>query len=241
MKVVMPIAGSGSRFQKVGVMTPKPLIPVLGKPMVQRAIESVQWVPYSDFIFIARKDHEEEYGLVTKLRQLLSKNITVVYTPDVTEGAACTILLAKKYINNNEDILVMDTDHYFISNLKDDIKKNRSNTSGVLLVFNEEEKDPKWSFTKVDKNGYVIEIAEKKPISKYANVGAYYFSHGFDFVWGAERMIRKGLKINGEYYVAPVYNQLIERGDKVTISVVSERWEMGTPEDLKYFEDNFKD
>ncbi len=239
MKVVMPIAGRGSRFLKAGITTPKPFIPVMGKPMVQRAIESVPWVPHSDFIFIARKDHEDKYGLVTKLRKLLGKNIKVVYTPDVTEGAACTVLLARDLINNDEDVLIMDTDHYYKSSVEEDIVKKPKDVKGIILVF--EDDDPKWSFTKVDKRGWVVEIAEKKPISKYANVGAYYFSHGRDFVWAAEEMIKKGLKVNNEYYVAPVYNQLIERGDRLSISVASSMWEMGTPDDVKFFETNFKE
>ncbi len=239
MKVVLPIAGRGSRFLKEGITTPKPLISVLGKPMVQRAIESVPWVPHSDFIFIARRDHQEEHGLVTKLKKLLGDKITIIYTPDVTEGAACTVLLAKDYINFDEDILIMDTDHYFISDLEKQTKKRPKNLNGFILVF--EDDDPKWSFTKIDKRGWVVEIAEKKPISKYANVGAYYFSHGRDFVWAAERMIKKGLKVNNEYYVAPVYNQMIERGDRLGISVVSQMWEMGTPADVEYFEKNFKE
>ena len=239
MKVVLPIAGRGSRFINAGFTTPKPLILVLGKPMIQRAVESVPFVDPSDLIFIVREDHQKDFGLVDTLFTLFGDKISIVYTKDVTEGAACTVLLAKKLINSDEDLLIMDTDHYFVSSLGRSIKNKGVNIKGIILVF--EDDDPKWSFTKVDKDGYVVEIAEKKPISKYANVGAYYFSKGTDFVTAAETMVKKNIRVNNEFYIAPVYNQMLAKGDKLTILKVDQMWEMGTPADLKYFEENFKE
>lgn len=237
MKVVIPIAGLGSRFLKVGITTPKPLISVLGKPMIQRAVESIPFVNNKDIIFIVRKDHVDKYHIITKLKELFGKKVGIIITDSVTEGAACTVLLAKGLINNQEDLLIIDSDHYFKCDLPSLVKTKDEDIKGIVFVF--ENDDPKWSFTKVDDSGYVVEIAEKRPISKYANVGAYYFSCGSDFVWAAEKMISEDKKVNGEFYVAPVYNEMLTRGDKIIISQVEYMWEMGTPQDLDFFVKNF--
>ena len=238
MKVVMPIAGRGSRFTNVGIKIPKPLIPVLGKPMVQRAVESIPFVPLKDYIFIAQKDHQKKFGLGDKLKELFGKDVKIIYINKVTEGAACTVLLAEDLINTNEDLLLMDTDHYFKATLEKAIEEKELEVSGIIPVHLSN--DPKWSFTKIDRKGDVIEVAEKKPISKYANVGSYYFSRGKDFVWAAKKMIKKNIRVNNEFYVAPVYNQLVNDGHKIKILIADEMWEMGTPSDLEYFVKNFR-
>lgn len=238
MKVVMPIAGRGSRFINVGITTPKPLIPVLGKPMVARAIDSIAFVPAANFIFIAQKAHHKNFGLGDKLKELLGTDIKIIFIDEVTEGAACTVLLAEDLINSQEDILIMDTDHYFKCALEEAINEKEDEISGIIPVHLSN--DPKWSFTKVNRKGHVVEVAEKKPISKFANVGSYYFSKGKDYVWAAKQMVKKNIRVNNEFYIAPVYNQLIERGDKIKILIADEMWEMGTPADLEYFEKNFK-
>lgn len=235
----MPIAGRGSRFANAGITIPKPLIPVLNKPMVARAVESVSFVPHPDFIFIAQKAHEEKFGIGNRLRELFGNGVRVIFADEVTEGAACTVLLAENLINNEEDILIMDTDHYFKCDLERAIKEKEDDVKGIIPVF--ESDDPKWSFTKVNDEGNVLEVAEKRPISKYANVGSYYFSKGSDFVWAAKQMIGKNIRVNDEFYVAPVYNEMIKRGDKIKILIAEEMWEMGTPGDVEYFEKNFKE
>lgn len=240
MKVVIPIAGRGSRFTQVGILTPKPLIEVLGIPMVKRAVGSIPFVRSQDLIFIARRDHEAEFGLTKQLNQLFGADITVLFVDQVTQGAACTVLIAKDLINNDQSLLIMDSDHYFKTDLQHRLTHLSPDTDGLILVFKIEANDPKWSFCKVDEQGYVTQVAEKVQISNLANVGCYYFSKGSDYVWAAESMINKQLLINNEYYVAPVYTQLIEAGKKIEIQVVDEMWEMGNPQDLKYFEENFK-
>ena len=235
MNIVMPAAGLGSRFTAKGITTPKPLIAILGKPMVRWAVDSLPFAKPSDLIFIIRKEHVDEHGLDRKLKETFSPEIRIIVIDYVTEGAACTVLLAKEFINNDEPLIVSDCDHYFrnegYNNLVTDTPDG---ISGVIPVFKAE--GDKWSFTKFDENFVVSQVAEKVPISNYANIGAYFFSKGRDFVSAAEEMIAKQLKIKNEYYVAPVYERLLARNGKIMAAVCEEVWGLGTPEDVERFE-----
>ena len=102
-----------------------------------------------------------------------------------------------------------------------------------ILTF--ESVHPKWSFAKVNNNGLVTEVAEKKPISNNATVGIYYWARGSDYVKYAERMIEKNRRVNNEFYVCPVFNEAIEDGKKIKIFPVKNMWGIGTPEDLQVF------
>lgn len=239
MNIVMPIAGRGSRFLAKGITTPKPLIRVLGKPMVKWAVDSLPFAKPSDLIFILRKEHVDNYRIDEKLREIFSEDIRIITIAYVTEGAACTALLAKKLIDGDTPLIISDSDHYFrnkhynelTTNIPDDVR-------GVIPVFKAE--GTKWSFTKFDANHIVEQVAEKVPISSYANIGAYYFSKGNDFVAAAEEMIKKNLRVNNEFYVAPVYQQLLNRGAKIMAAECEEVWGLGTPEDVALFEKNYK-
>lgn len=234
MKVVMPIAGLGSRFTKVGIETPKPLISILGKHMAEWAADSLPFVSRDDFIFIVRQEHVDQYKIDEELKRIFSPKVTILVINYVTEGAACTVLLAKEHINNDEQLIVTDCDHYFLNEKYQEMIE-REDVDGLIPVF-ECDGNPKWSFTKVDENWKAEEVAEKKAISKYANIGAYYFRKGKDFVAAAEEMIAKDARVNGEFYVAPVFQQLIENGKAIYAALSEEVWGLGTPEDVEKFE-----
>jgi len=181
MKIVMPIAGLGSRFTKVGINTPKPLIEILRKPMIKWSRESIPFAKDEDFIFIVRKEHVDKYQIDKKLKTIFSDKVKIIVIDYVTEGMACTVLLAKEFINNDEQLIITDADHYFKNESYYEQLQHPENfpdVQGAIPTF--EASDPKWSFSKVNEDGYVVEIAEKVPISPYANVGEYYFRHGKD-------------------------------------------------------------
>lgn len=245
MKAVFPMAGRGSRFQKIAHLRPefrrpKPLIDVAGKPMVQWAIETIQrMVAFDpkDCIFVCLQEHEDQYQISTRLREIVGPDITVYFTPEVTEGAACTALLAKPSINNDEDVLFMDCDHFILCEKFREAREEALNSGVAGLIPTIESTDPKWSYSQTDAEGNVIRTAEKEPISTHASVGIYYFTHGKDFVWAAEQMIKKNLRHgpNREFYMCPVYNELIVAGKRVRI-VPAEVWlSLGTPEELDQF------
>ena len=233
MNIVMPIAGLGSRFTKVGIHTPKPLIKIFGKEMAKWAAESIPFVKPEEFIFILRQEHVDQYKLDQQMKTLFPgcKTITINY---VTEGAACTVLLAKEFINNDEPLIVTDCDHFFVNQKYNSIVQNPpEGLKGLIPVF--EAEGEKWSFTKMNEENVVSQVAEKQRISPHANIGAYYFRHGHDFVWAAENMIANNERVNGEFYVAPVYQQLLNRGDRIMAMVSDEVWGLGTPQDVELF------
>jgi dTDP-glucose pyrophosphorylase len=237
MNIVIPMAGRGSRFKEAGYEQPKPLIEIKGKPMVKWATDALSYSEDS-FIFIILKEHVDEFQLDEKLKQLYSDKIRIMATDGITEGAACTVLLAEELINNDDELIVYNADQHFKGDLKAAIESLPPEVIGMIPVFSAT--NPRWSFAKADSDGMVTEVAEKIPISANATVGLYYFKHGKDFVWAAKEMIQKDIRRNNEFYVCPIFNELIQRGDKIKIFHVDEMWGLGTPEDVEYFKKYYK-
>ena len=231
MNILIPMAGAGSRFEQAGYTFPKPLIDVNGKPMIQRVVENINID--ATHIFIVQKSHYEKYSLQHTLN-LISPGCKIVQVDGVTEGAACTTLLAKEYINNDEPLVLANSDQYvdwdssqyMYSCMTDDI-------DGSILTFNSTH--PKWSYAKTNDQGFVTEVAEKKPISENATVGIYFWKKGKDYVDCAESMINKNIRVNNEFYVCPVYNEAILKNAKIKTFHIEKMWGLGTPEDLDTF------
>ena len=165
---------------------------------------------------------------------VLQPNCKIIELDHVTEGAACTTLLAKKYINNSDPLLIANSDQYIKWNSSKVIYDiNSKNLDGAILTF--EAIHPKWSYAKCDEKDFVTEVAEKKVISKNATVGVYFWKHGSDYVRSAENMIKKNVRVNNEFYVCPVYNEFLLSKKKIKIYNVEEMHGLGTPEDLNNF------
>lgn len=236
MNVLIPMAGAGSRFAQVGYTFPKPLIEVRGKPMIQVVVENLNIE--ANYIFIVQKEHYEEYSLQALLN-LISPDCSIVQVDGLTEGAACTTLLAKEFINNEEPLLIANSDQFIDWDSNECLYAfSADGIDGGILTFHSTH--PKWSYAKLDSDGFVTEVAEKKPISENATVGIYYWSKGSDYVKYSEEMISKDIRVNNEFYVCPVYNQAIEDGKKIRIKNVDGMWGLGTPEDLNFFLDHRK-
>lgn len=231
LNILIPMAGRGSRFSDAGYTFPKPLIEIQGKPMIQWVINCLNME--ANYIFIIQKEHQKKYNLKSLL-STLKPNCKIVELDDVTEGAACTTLLAKKYINNDKPLIISNSDQYieWDSN-KTMYDFTNKNYDGGILSF--EAYHPKWSYAKTDENNLVTEVAEKKVISKNATVGIYYWKKGSDYVNYAEKMIKKNIRVNNEFYVCPVFNEAIKDKKKITISNIKEMHGLGTPEDLENF------
>jgi NDP-sugar pyrophosphorylase family protein len=228
------MAGRGSRFLEKGFPLPKPLISVNGKPMIQIVIENLNLD--ARYIFICRKEHFEKYSL-KELFNNIAKNHEVVILDEITEGAANTVLTAKKFINNDEELIIANSDQWVDWNSNHFLSfMRRKNADGGILTFIAYDK--KWSFVKLNDEGLVIEVAEKKPISNIATVGIYYYKKGNYFVKAAENMIQKNIRVNNEFYIAPTYNEMISDGKKILPYSVSKMKGLGTPEDLQRFLDD---
>jgi HAD superfamily hydrolase (TIGR01509 family) len=236
LNVLIPMAGAGSRFEQAGYTFPKPLIDVRNKPMIQVVVENLNIK--ANFIYIVQKSHREKYNLDTLLN-LITPGCKIVEVDGLTEGAACTALMAKEFIDNNQPLFFANSDQFVEWDSNEFMyKMNETEADGGIVTF--EATHPKWSFAKVDENGLVTEVAEKNPISNIATVGYYYWKHGSDFVKYAEQMIKKDIRVNNEFYVCPVFNEAI--GDKKQIRTfnINKMWGLGTPEDLSYYLEHYK-
>ena len=246
LNIVVPMAGLGSRFIKAGYQTPKPFIDVDGIPMILRVVNNLTPMEPYRFIFLARRDHEDY------IRQHMSFATNVIYVDEVTEGAACTVLLAKELINNEDSLIIANSDQLVrwndkdvvrnangiywkeSNNIQDMLNEARSNMrSGSIATFHATH--PKWSYAQVGNNGLVMRVAEKKVISNLATVGIYYYRHGRLFVTAAERMIEKDVRVNNEFYVCPVFNEMIESAQTIGVYPVKSMVGLGTPEDLNLY------
>ncbi len=233
MKILIPMAGEGSRFAKEGYTFPKPLIDVRGKPMIQTVVENLDFD--SEYVFLVRKKHIEQYsGILDTLDRITNGRFNYVEVDGLTEGAACTALLAEKYIDSDEGLLIANSDQ-FISYEPENFNTVKSLSGVDSIVFTFNDVHPKWSFVKTNSRGFVTEVAEKRPISNIATCGIYWYRRGSDFVKYAKQMIEKDIRVNNEFYIAPVYNELIQDGKSLIPFYVSQMWGLGTPEDLKRF------
>ena len=231
MNVLIPMAGAGSRFEKAGYTFPKPLIEVNGKPMIQVITENLN--VDARHIFVVQKEHYEKYNLKSLLK-LISPKCEIVQVSDVTEGAACTTLLAKEFINNDEPLLIANSDQFVEWESNEFMySMTADEIDGGILTFTATH--PKWSFAKLNEDGFVTEVAEKKPISNIATVGIYYWKKGSSYVKFAEQMIKKDIRVNGEFYVCPIFNEAINSGCKIKTYHIDKMWGLGTPEDLSRF------
>jgi HAD superfamily hydrolase (TIGR01509 family) len=231
LNVLIPMAGAGSRFEQAGYTFPKPLIEVNGKPMIQVVIENLNLD--ANYIYVVQKAHREKYNLDTLLN-LLTPGCKIVETDGVTECAACTALLAKDYIDNDNPLFFANSDQFVEWDSNEFMyKMQETNADGGIVSFTATH--PKWSFAKVDENGLVTKVAEKDPISDIATVGYYYWKHGSDFVKYSEQMISKNIRVNNEFYVCPVFNQAIADCKQIRTYNAESMWGLGTPEDLNIF------
>lgn len=240
INIVIPMAGLGSRFADVGYKKPKPFIDVDGKPMIVRVLDNLNY-PDANYILIARKEHlEKERELVGQIEK--EYNAKFIGIDKLTEGTACTVLYARKYINNELPLLIANSDQIVDISMSEFINDCfERNLDGSILTFEDIELNPKWSFAKLDSNNLVIEVKEKEAISEFATVGVYLFNKGSDFVDSAIDMIIENDRVNNEFYTCPVYNYFIKNGAKIGIYDIefSSMHGIGTPEDLELYLKHF--
>jgi len=236
LNVLIPMAGAGSRFEQAGYTFPKPLIDVKGRPMIQVVTDNLNIK--ANYIYVVQKEHREKYNLDTLLN-LITPGCKIVETQGVTEGAACTALLAKEYIDNDSPLFFANSDQFVEWDSTEFLyKMNETDSDGGIVTF--KATHPKWSFAKLNDKGVVTEVAEKKPISDIATVGFYYWKKGSDFVKYAEEMIDENIRVNNEFYVCPVFNQAINDNKIIRTFNIEKMWGLGTPEDLKNYLENYK-
>ncbi len=237
LNIVLPIAGRGSRFATAGYSLPKPLIPVHGHPMIDVVVRNVRPARPHRFIFVALREHLEHAGMREALEQV-APGCSIVPVDHVTDGAACTVLLARDLIDNDDGLMLANSDQWVDISIDDYLgEMTRQRADGLIMTM--KASDPKWSFVGLDCRNMVTRVVEKTVISDEATVGIYNFNRGRDFVRAADHMIAMNLRVNNEFYVAPVYNELIARGARIAIYNVGREAAgmhgLGIPSDLDRF------
>lgn len=225
LTIVIPMAGDGSRFREAGYDVPKPLIDIHGYCMVERVISNIA-DQYDRVILIAREEHRD--ALINS-PLWHKKNILFRFLGEKTEGTACTILKVAKLINNNDPLLIANSDQ-FIKYDRAAWLRHIDLADASIMTFRAS--DPKYSYVRLDQDGFVAEVAEKRVISELATCGVYYFKRGSDFCEAANRMIANDLRVNGEFYTCPVFNEL-PMHFTTSIFPVEEMLGLGTPKDLE--------
>ena len=239
LNIVIPMAGGGSRFQKAGFTLPKPLIPVFGRPMVQVVIDNVRPSMPHRFIFIVQRAAVAQHRLDVLLRQW-APGCKIAMLDGITEGAACTVLTAKTLIDDDNPMMIANSDQYVELDIDDYLASmDRQQADGMIMTMWADH--PKWSYVRFDSEGRPCEVVEKQVVSNEATVGIYNYRRGRDFVAAAERMIAKNLRVNNEFYVAPAYNEMLASGARLCLYNVGREYAgmygLGTPEDLAIFHD----
>jgi dTDP-glucose pyrophosphorylase len=236
LNIVVPMAGHGSRFASAGYVDPKPLIPVLGKPMIAWVIQNLRPNQDHRFIFICQRDHIQHYPLC-RLLEKEAPGCIIIEVSEVTQGAACTVLLAKQYIDNDNPLMIANCDQFIDVNINHYLAAMDSCVDGLIMTMSE--RDPKWSYVGFNEKGQISRVVEKEVVSDEATVGIYNYQHGADFVRAAQQMIDQNLRVNNEFYVAPAYNEMIAAGKNIAhfnVGCVGKGMHgLGTPQDLEQF------
>ena len=226
------MAGMGQRFVDAGYTDPKPMIDVLGKPMVFQAIDSMGID--GEYTFIGQDPLFNNMDIINKFVRFREKS-GFIGLNFITRGATDTVLKAIDLIDNDIPLIIVNCDQIVKWNPDTFINLLNGSADGVIALF--KNSDPKWSFAELDANGNVIRVAEKDPISDNASVGIYGWKRGSDFVKYAKQMIEKDIRVNGEFYICPVYNEAIQDGKTIVSMFVEEMHGLGTPEDLRTYLD----
>lgn len=224
MNIVIPCSGLGSRFVAAGYSVPKPLIPIKGKPMIEHVLENIA-LPSDKIYIVCLAEH---LPLFTSTNLLHCGNVCFVPQRGRLQGAVASVLLAKVFIDTDEPLIIANSDQWICYDKKT-FREDVCINDGTIMTF--ESDSPKWSYARTNVDGRVLEVAEKVVISPYVTCGVYGWRRGQDFVDAALQMMAKDITTNGEFYVCPIFNEMLN--DCVYIHRVEEMYGMGTPEDLE--------
>lgn len=233
MNVVIPMAGRGSRLSHDPSQRPKPLIEVQGQPLWEWAVRCLPLDSAERIVFICLREHAEKFDLDSEIRSTLKgRPVSIVMLDDVTDGQLRTVVLAESELMLDAPLLVFNADSWF-HHSEDEFLRTAEACDGILGVAPQE--GDRWSFARLDRDGLVVEVAEKRRISDHACTGLYYFRNTRRFLADAHEMFSEGDQTIGEYYVAPVYQRMIARGEQVQVTVADHFFPIGTPDELAIF------
>ena len=228
------MAGRGSRLAGHPSGLPKPLIEVAGRPLWEWATRCLPIDSAAQLIFVILREHEERYGLSVRLRSAFrTTQVETVVLDGVTDGQLRTVVESKHLLQEEDSLLIFNADTWFRHDVGDFLTA-ADRFAGVLGVA--QRPGDQWSFVRTNAIGEVVEVAEKRRISGLACTGLYHFASTLQFMEDALTMFAGGKSINGEYFVAPLYQLMIDRGERLTTAFAAEFFPLGTPKELLDFD-----
>lgn len=236
INVLIPMAGKNQYFAESEYPFPKPLIEIGQKTVIEHVISNLTSINAKvQFIFVMNATDCRKFHLDNTLNILTDDKCKIIRLENETKGAACSALMAVRHIANNKPLIIANADQIFEGSLKDLVSDFKDSDAGVMTF---ESVHPRWSYVRLNGNQQVVETAEKRPISRDAIAGLYYFKQGKDFVDSAMRMIQKDSSINGNFFISPTLNEMILLGKKITtIKVDRENYHtFYTPQKIKEYE-----
>jgi len=242
MNLLLLMAGPSDKYREAGHAYPKNLVEVEGRPIIQHVMENVApLIGAKDRLTLVLNREEIQRFHTDNVARLLAPTVQICEAPGKTAGAACSALLAIDKIDNDDPLVICNGDQVIAANLPaavSDFKKRQ--LDGGIIVF--EDVHPRWSFVKCNAEGLVVEAAEKRPISRMATAGFYYFKHGHDFVKAAERMILKDSHVDGAFFVCPAYNELLLENARVGVFSIPRQnyFSLATPQGAQLYAEYLK-
>ena len=240
MNILLLMAGDSKRFEDAGYLYPKNLIEIAGLPLVERVIGQLDSLRMNGarLIVVIQEDEAKQFHTGEVIR-LLVPDATVVAVPRLDSGAACTALLAIEEIDPDVPLLVFNGDQVLTEGLQDALEDFAArDLDGGVIVFLAVH--PRWSYVKTGSDGLVLEASEKRPISRNATAGTYYFKRGEDFLRATMRMIGKDAHVQGRYFICPAYNELVLEQARIGIYEISQSayFSLSTPQGVQQYEEH---
>ena len=241
LQCVIPMAGASKRFFDAGYEHPKYMIEVNNKTLFEWSLSSLPLALIDQFVFVVLKEHEQQFDLKNFIKSKLNKLLTIDKKIDVqlkqleeqTRGQAETVFLAKERFDMNKELLIYNIDTHFKSKSLSKKILAKDKDDGIIGAFMDSSNNENWSFAVCNDHGVVLKTTEKEKISDYALTGFYHFRKAGNFFDVAEQAIQKNDRTHNEFYIAPMYNELIRKNQRYMIDVVDNFIPLGTPKDIK--------
>jgi hypothetical protein len=183
--------------------------------LIEKIIQNTSKFLNVKYSFVFLENESQKYHL-DKIVSLIAKDSKCVLVPDHTQGSACTALICASQLDQEGELLIISANELVDLDLTSvvDNFKERKLDAGTLIFRS---LNPRYSFVSLDQYGFVKQTAQKEPISENATVGIFWYAKTSDFVNGAKNLIRKDAKVDGKYFVAPVFNELVLRHKKIGV------------------------
>jgi dTDP-glucose pyrophosphorylase len=215
---------------------PKSLIEIGSKTLIEMVVNNLAFSEdHVQFIFVVSDADCRKFHFDSTLNLITEGRCRIIRLEKETRGSACSALMAIDHLSNDTPLLIANSDQIFEDSIAHLIADFRTVDAGVVTF---ESVHPRWSYVRLDAEGKVVEAAEKRPLSHHAIAGLYYFRRGRDFVDAAMQMIHKDENVNGNYFIAPVLNQMILAGKDIRVKQIDNAnyHTFYTPQKIKEYE-----